>query len=358
MIAWPAFAKIPVFLSFLALGTNPALVSLLGITPVEPSRPSSFLTAWDSGHYLSLCFDGYEAGESSCAFYPLWPMLLRLIYAVTGAQSHWIAFVAAVVLSSTSFMLFARLARNVIGESAAKKAVWIYAAFPGSLFFLTIYSEALFATLVLAMFLALEARRRLSVFLAGFLLPLARAVGIFAVIPLFWRIKDAKGASGWAAALSPLLGFACYLWLMFCWTGNPFEGFAVQRNFPAQPSVWRLLDPSAFVQSLLATGEFHEMMESSLDRVSFLILAVALPSVWKLRRDWFWWALAVGFVSAMSSSLMSFTRYLIVIFPVFMVMGQWLDSQKGRILFPYYIFIAFGVQIYLFIRFVNCEWAG
>ena len=34
---------------------------------------ASYLAAWDGAHYLELAKLGYRPGDSSCAFYPLWP---------------------------------------------------------------------------------------------------------------------------------------------------------------------------------------------------------------------------------------------------------------------------------------------
>jgi len=46
-----------------------------------PSSGKADLTSrfatWDVAHYLILSQRGYQAGSHSCAFYPLWPMLLR-----------------------------------------------------------------------------------------------------------------------------------------------------------------------------------------------------------------------------------------------------------------------------------------
>ncbi|HRT56867.1 MAG TPA: mannosyltransferase family protein, partial [Candidatus Paceibacterota bacterium] len=48
-----------------------------------PTLATRFAT-WDSAHYLKLSQEGYKAGSHSCAFYPLWPLVIRATTALTG----------------------------------------------------------------------------------------------------------------------------------------------------------------------------------------------------------------------------------------------------------------------------------
>src|SRR5688572_22283219 len=48
------------------------------------STLASRFATWDAAHYLYLAENGYRVGDLSCAFYPLWPALIKLGSFVTG----------------------------------------------------------------------------------------------------------------------------------------------------------------------------------------------------------------------------------------------------------------------------------
>jgi hypothetical protein len=56
----------------------------------QVSTPDGHLTfdchfaSWDAEHYLFIAAHGYEAGSSRCAFYPLFPLMVRYCSIITG----------------------------------------------------------------------------------------------------------------------------------------------------------------------------------------------------------------------------------------------------------------------------------
>lgn len=141
---------------------------------------------WDSAHYLYLSEVGYRHGARSCAFYPLWPLLVRWCSPLFGGSHVLTGTILANVISLAAWVLFYQLVARRWGEPAAKWSLVFLIAFPGALFFQFNYTESLFLLLTLALWWALTEQRFGWSWITASLLPLTRGVGAFAVLPIAW----------------------------------------------------------------------------------------------------------------------------------------------------------------------------
>src|SRR5581483_3462511 len=129
-----------------------------------------------------------------------------------------------------------RLAASWWGEPAARRAVWIFCLFPGSVVFSMVYAEGIMLPLAAGCLLALQRRRWV---LAGVLAGLATATEPEALVLIPVCAMSAAlelrrhGLSARRALLAPALStvgagaFAIFLWL---WTGSPFASLIAQRD--------------------------------------------------------------------------------------------------------------------------------
>jgi hypothetical protein len=137
---------------------------------------------WDAVWYVAVAQHGYDGGASS-AFFPLYPLLMRVGGALVastllaGALLSFAAFVAALALLH-------RLAVLELGERAAGAAVALTAVFPMSFFFSAAYSEALFLALSLGAVLAAREGRWAWAGVAGALAATTRSAGVIVLVPL------------------------------------------------------------------------------------------------------------------------------------------------------------------------------
>jgi hypothetical protein len=386
-----------------------------------PSFASHF-TGWDAGYYLSLSEQGYRAGDSACAFNPLWPFLVRWFSPLAGG-SHLIAgLVLANILSVAGCLLFFSVAVNRFGAAAARLALLFLLAFPGSLFFQFVYSEPLFLFLVMSLWWGLERRRYGVAAAAAFLLPLARNVGVFALLPLGWHVIEptaqwlrdrtglapaAPGAEGRAARSSalhgcaagpnthrspdpgagdragnesgsvrpqasfPLAALAGRAWLL----AAPLAGWSTYlalmawwtghplQGLEAQKhwgvhSVWNLINLPKFVLGLVSPTAWHAFTGSLLDRCVFVLVLSLLPVIWRLGKDMAAWTVMLAWVPAMSGTFTSFTRFASCAFPLFIALGV-LFSRPERRAARYSLLGMFAIlHAVLVWRYVNCRWAG
>ncbi|HEV2394421.1 MAG TPA: hypothetical protein VG146_18885 [Verrucomicrobiae bacterium] len=335
---------------------------------------SSRFASWDAAHYLRLSKDGYTAGSMSCAFYPLWPMVLRPATAVAGNSPLMAAMVLANALSLIGLCLFYRLVERRYGPGVGRDSLILMLAFPGALFFSFPYSESFYFVLVMAFFWGLELRQPALTGLAGFLLPLARPVGVFVLLPLAWRLYEERGRQNqlqpseckptnrslmaWLLLACPLLGYAAYFGLMRLWTGNALEGFDAQRSYPNSPSIQNLFNYAGFFRALSNVQTLGGMMHSMLDRFFFVLFLALLPLIYRLDKTWFFYVLPAGLVPALSSWFMSYRRYIVVLFPLFVVLAQLLARTRQRWIFWYYVALLALLQVWAVRQFVSFDWAG
>ena len=317
---------------------------------------ASYLAAWDGAHYLELAKLGYRPGDSSCAFYPLWPHLVRWVAPLTGGNLVVAGLLLANLFSFVGALLFYRLAKLKVGECNARWALAFLLAFPGALFFQFIYSEALFFLILMAFFLGLETKHYKAVAVAGLLLPLVRPVGIFALAPLAWALFQRREPfQRWLCLLGPVLGYGLYLGWMAAMTGNAMEGFDAQKNWSVN-SAWNVFKPLKFIEAFLNPTSWHGYRASMLDRCLFMVFASSLIVVWRLGGVWFVAALAFGLLPAVLSSFTSYTRYMMMAYPMFVAMAL-LTSETPKVRWA--VLGVLGVlQVVLLGRYLNWYWAG
>ncbi len=294
-------------------------------------------TTWDAAHYLVLSEAGYFKGLKACAFYPLWPLAIRLLSDGTGVSRLIGGMVLANLFSLAGWTLFWSIAGKRFGEAVATWALVFLVVFPGSLFYQFVYTEPLFFLLAMLLWFGLESKRYGLAWVAAFLLPLSRAVGVFVLLPILWhglmhcqwgvlrrkrwlseertREKDqmsvgvAKLPGAGLAVLiaAPFLGWATYFGLMRVWTGNAYEGFEAQAYWRAH-SIGNLWDLPRFFFGFFEPTSLHEFRGSVLDRCGFLMMAFCLPLLWRLGKDLIVWSCVLGIVPAMSGTFISFCQ--------------------------------------------------
>jgi hypothetical protein len=124
------------------------VVARTGASTLRPHDPMALLRAhegllgWDAGWYRSIAAHGYAAaGQQSVRFFPLFPMLGRVIGSVVGIG-------AALVLVSNLSALLAMaglwlLVRHDLGDQAlAGRSVWLLALAPSAYSLVLAYSDA------------------------------------------------------------------------------------------------------------------------------------------------------------------------------------------------------------------------
>jgi hypothetical protein len=326
--------------------------------------PGKHFSTWDAAHYLVLSKVGYFKELKSSAFYPLWPLLVRWLSMATGISFVLSGTVLSNLLSLMGWTLFWRLLSKNFGESVARWAIAFLLAFPGSLFYQFNYSESLFLLLVMMLWLGLEKPRPAVAWVAAFCLPLTRAVGLFAVLPVLWQEvkrwrkseRDRRAKAGLLVA-APLLGWLLYIGFMWNRTGDPFHGFAAQKHWKAH-SIGNLWDVPKFVFEFFQPTSWHDFRGSLLDRCGFLLVAYAVAPLWRADKGLLVWLFVLAIIPAMSGTFVSFIRFESTAFPVFVALGLFFSKEENRWLGRALLAAMAGAHAVLLWRFVNYGWAA
>jgi Mannosyltransferase (PIG-V) len=361
-----------------------------------PAGPPVFAThfaTWDTAHYIHLAEAGFRHDDPSCAFYPLWPAVIRLGSLFTGGNLVVSACVFANLLAVAGQLLFWCNVRDLRGGAAASWALLFLLLFPGSVFYHAGYSEPLFFALLMVLWRGLSISKPAWIFTSALLLPWTRAVGVFAVVPLgasalatvvAHRCCSPKGllerVANFGAPLkvtpatvltmvaTPVFGWGLYLAFMGCSTGDPFEGFHAQRHWGVH-SIGNLVNLPRFVVRYFQPSEWHAFAGSTVDRAAFGLLLSLSPLILRTDRRFIPWVYMLAIVPAMSGSFTSFIRYESTVFPLFAALGAVFASDSkvhspgirapGRPWTGLLLAGAFaGGHAVLLWRLANYRWAG
>lgn len=211
---------------------------------------------WDCQWYVKLAETGYDRfptptliNAGNWAFFPLYPMLVAIVSALTGLET----IVAATGLSILLSIAAARIAWPLLGRDL--RAYTLFSAFllagPFSFWFTTFYTEVLFLFLTVCVFVALESRRFILAGLFAALLSATRIVGcfiVFAILVEIWRANREAGGTwrdfvpgvlqrpDWlfAVFVAPL-GLFAYMLFLHLHMGDALAFAHVQRAW-ARPS--------------------------------------------------------------------------------------------------------------------------
>jgi hypothetical protein len=331
----------------------------------EPATSEWIFKTWDTAHYLYLSEEGYSHAAGSAAFHPLWPALIGLAAPIFGS-SLWAAMVLANLLSAIGLVVLHRLTARLTDEGIADTTLLLALAYPGALFYCLPYTESLFLLITVSVFsLLVSGRVGAAAWLSALAAP-TRAVGVFLVIPLMWRLVSdwRRGRRPWwhcAAGLAPLVGMALTLGIMWAQTGNWLAGMEAQARYASQGSIAKIFAPVEFYRSFVDVWGVHGVLHSGIDRVFFVVMIVGVAAVvrWEGRvGPWSLYSAAMILVPAMTMSFMSFTRYPTVVFPIFMGFGVALSRHRRRELRWIVLVVFLVIQFFFLIRHINASWAA
>jgi len=317
---------------------------------------------WDSGWYLSITAGGYEYAlgqPSNAAFFPLYPYLIRLFSFGSQDMDVWIV-VGWLIANTATLVAFYLLYRLILLDDTpdiGRRAIWLLALFPTSFFMGVVYTEAVFLALTVAAFCAARKRRWLAAGLSGGLSAATRIIGVFLILPLAWewyQQKPRRWFTGVPLLLIPLgLGvFMLYLGRNF---GNPLAFSDAQGYWGRSVSPLALFD--ALNSLVTDPGPFLRGRGVTIYEAVFVLLALALLVV-VVRKQRLSYTLFAAYSIAIplaSINTMSFSRFMVVIFPLFIALAQVLTRPR---LF-WLVAIAMAVlQLVLVVRWTLGYWVA
>jgi hypothetical protein len=304
---------------------------------------------WDSIHYLGIAQHGY-ATASSTVFFPLYPLLVRVVGFLLGSD---VAAGVAISLAAlaVALVLLHRLTSLELGPRAADATVLLLAFAPLSFFFSAVYTESLFLALSVGSIYAARQRRWKLACALGGLASATRITGAGLLLPLaLMYLKERRGLDRRAAWLltvpAGLAAFLGYLAVRGYGVLSPVAGqtsaqHGHEMTGPLQTFVSAVQAAASGLHAVLNQpiyqpslgGPFSDGAESIL-LLGVLGLAVAalVLVARRLPVEYGTYALATLLVCTWSpvagQPLKSLDRYTLTIFPLWMAAGAWLSERR------------------------------
>ena len=333
---------------------------------------ASCLQAWD--HYDVFAYTGIAqygyVHVHDTVFFPLWPLLIRglgILFGATTLSYYFSSLVLANLCFYLALVVCFYLLSKEFDETVARKACFYLTFFPYALFFFTGYSESLFVLLCLATFLCLQSGRWWLAGACGFLAALTRSQGVLLVIPfavvLWQHYRVYREHISWrqvARAALPLLlipfGVVVFMGYLAITKGDPLAFNTQEAVFWHRYLTFPLVSFITTFQALLRPEAQGLHLLNGLDLLFVLLALVILALGWKrlpLHYGLFALALLLFCLSYPQGTIEPLTagpRYVLVIFPLFVVLGMWGKQPRLDSLITVCSLTLFAVNALLFIN--------
>ena len=322
--------------------------------------PMGFVTAtcvWDCTWYGDIALNGYQphpetlnfggpAGIANWAFFPLYPLLIAALHAVTGATPALLGAIVSPLLTLAAVLLSWPL------FGGDRRAYLLFAAFllagPFSFYFAILYSESLFVLLTVSSLVLLQGKRYVAAGIAGALLAATRTVGVLFVFALLAEALIELGRRAprnirrrpdmvLGALLVPAGLFVFMAWLFFV-TGDALAFLHIQRGWDRA-----FVNPVAAIWSGL-TSPVGQVRDAPMLSIAALV-GLGLCGALFARREW---AQAVfctlALLLALTSGLESMIRFVVALAPLGIVLCRLLARWRWLFWISLIAFLALGVE--------------
>jgi hypothetical protein len=345
------YLPVRIMASLVAIFANSGIPSNVTIPAGGYSKPEysklfeAFFGVWersDALWYFHIARDGYQAGSSDSVFLPLYPLLIRVAHLLTGLP--WLF--AGLLVSNIAFIVALRgfwtLVEMDFGSETAERSCWYLALFPGSFFFLAPYTESLFLALSVWAFVWARKKSWFRACVVAFFLSLTRNLGVVIVLPLavefLLQVREKQMAfKKCAYLLMPLLSWGLLSLYFYSVDGDALAWVHHQDMWGRRASLpWVTLFTGlkqAWDYLTVQSGAVYLFEAVSVLGVILLLIWNWLPSR-KGRRiplSYFIFScLMIGpplLAPYPSRMLMSSLRFMAVIFPAFIILGDTVRKQ-------------------------------
>jgi len=326
----------PCLAVFLAARIGLSLLSVLAVGLLEPLDPVDVpgrsgpeaTSGWhnaidgterqDAVWYLRLADEGWSEDDASAAFFPLYPLTVRVVSWVLPGDDLF----AAILVSNVAFLgallaLFA-LTTEAFGVRIARRTIVVTAIFPTAFFFLAPYTESLFLFLSVLAFREARRDRWSGVAVFGGLAALTRSAGILLLPALAFDALRGAGGRAMLARLAGVAAIAIAPLAWFAWWGVAHGNWLAPLD--AQATWQRELHPPwatlAHAVDLAITFRSYWLLDLLIVGLAVGGLALAVPA---LRAS----EIAYGSLSLLlplldpfwDRPLLSAPRFAVVVFP-------------------------------------------
>ncbi|MFQ5813753.1 MAG: glycosyltransferase family 39 protein [Anaerolineae bacterium] len=327
-----------------------------GIQPVPPGIANALLGVWqrfDSIWYTKIAMQGYAQGDGTTVFFPLYPVLTRLVGKVLLGNY----LLGGIIVSNVAYFLaliaLYKLSQLEFDSQVATRAVVYLSVFPTAFFLLGVYTESLFLLFAVAAFYYARKGNWLAASIVGLLAALTKQLGLLLLLPLLYeylaqsskfKVQSSKFQLQGDVLLLALIPLGTLAFLLFrhFYIGEPFLTETYRIRWAVNAS-WPWSNVVDSLAAIFNTGRFPALNpeDTLLRRIFYnsfdltcvgLFLFLAIASFRRLRLSYGLYMISVLFVVLMQNfrppyPIAALPRYVLVLFPGFMVLGTMVKNK-------------------------------
>jgi hypothetical protein len=322
-----------------------------GVQAVPPGIANYLLGVWqrfDSIWYTRIAMQGYAQGDGTTVFFPLYPILTRLVGKVLWGNY----LLGGIVVSNVAYFLtliaLYKLTQLEFDSQIATRAVVYLSVFPTAFFFLGVYTESLFLLFAVAAFYYARKGHWLAASIAGLLAALTKQLGVLLLLPLLYEYLAEREFAVRSVRRDVLLlalipiGTLAFLLFRYAYIGEPQLVETYRVRWAVNVS-WPWSNITDSLAAIFNTGRFPALNpeDTLLRRIFYnsfdltcvgLFLSLAIVSFRRLRLSYGLYMISVLFVALMQNfrppyPIAALPRYVLVLFPGFMVLGTMVKNK-------------------------------
>lgn len=333
------------------------------------------LGIWDAQWYLRIADDGYpprevfEAysdprfmGGLTYAFFPFYPLILFLFNFIFQ-NIELTAFIVSNIILLANFVSLYYVVTKLFSQSIAVRTIFLLFLFPFSIFYRSYFTEGIFLLLLIWFTYFLIKHKWFFAALVASLLFVTRPNGLFLGVIMFGAfIFGIKHRTlHWTKAtlylMLSMVPFLLWCYYSYYLTGDYLYWHQVQSVWFKSPSVFHTFARN--MQHVVGFLEYplHTTRQSKIDIVILVITFGLLLWSKKFLKKYpqLWWAsFMIWITPLLVKDLMSYSRYQIISFPIFIFLASKLTGWKFYLVSTIFILLLFFTSIYL----VNWHWVG
>ncbi len=320
---------------------------------------------WDSFWYTSISRHGYtfsESKNSSIAFFPLYPMVIKGAHYVSGVREDKLSFGLNVIFSFLATLYLYRLMRMDYCEKKSLAVIAVFLSFPPTYFFLSGYPDILFTLLAIVSLYFGRKKQWGRAGIAAGLLAITKPYGIF-MLPVLgleylwshdWNIKILLKKIDWLPLMLPTLSFGGFILFNYLKFHNPIAFLEAQQTWGRT-----LSNPAAalfeeakyylFSGNILTGSNFPYViyLGSFIFSIAAFVLAYS-----RVRKTYLFFSALLLLSALLTGTLTSWGRYMLLGFPVLIGPALYLAEKKRT--FLVYIFFSGLLLLVCANFFVRC----
>ena len=288
---------------------------------------------WDGPHYLYLAQYGYtNQGDPAnfIVFFPLYPLIVRL-FTPNFDYVSLSGMIVSAVLSLAAVVYLFKLVKLDYNDSIAKKAVLFLCVFPTAYFMSAPFTESLFLLLVIASLYYARNANWAAAGILGCLSALTRIGGLVLLPALLVEYFRQRYQGHWKfkapdpkilLLLLPAVGFLIYLGINYVVMGDFFSFMTIQRVHFYE--TFGPIDGFLGAWNWPSHSTYPDSITIGYAQVIFAAFGLAMVGAalkLKLRASYQVYMFLTWGVSVATSFWISVPRYVLTMFPLFIVLG-------------------------------------